>query len=286
MVAGEAPGRPAAASVAIVDGQAIAREDLWPALLEIGGVEALTEIILDRRLEAEAERAGIVVSEVEVAREENLLRTSLSSDPDTATRLLESLRRNRGLGPGRYQALVRRNALLRVLVAGEVVISEEAIAAHYDFLHGEKRQARIITVPNLAAAIEVARRSAGGGNFSDLAVELSTDASASRGGLLEPISRSDPSYPEALRTALWRLQAGETSAPVMLDGSLAILKLERTIPASGAALEPMRAEIEELARRNQERMLMEELARRLVQEAGITVLDAELDRQWNMRAQD
>jgi parvulin-like peptidyl-prolyl isomerase len=280
IVAEESAERDPSPAVAIVDGRPVRQADLAPALLEIGGSQALTEAILDLRIEAEARRRGVEVTADDLSREESLLQASLDADADATTRLLATLRSDRGLGPVRYAALIRRNALLRAMVAPEVSVTESDIAAHFDLQYGERRQARIITTPSLAGAVEAIRRLGDGASFADLAVELSTDSSAARGGLLAPVSRSDATYPQPLRTTLWTLEPGGISPPIMLDGSYAILECERIISANETPLETVRGEIEELARLHQERILMETLARELLAGASITILDAELDRQW------
>lgn len=280
MVSNQSPQSALSDAVALASGQPIRRSDLQPLLLEIGGLDALTEVVLDLRLEAEAARAGIAITDQDLAAERSLLQTTLSPDPDTAVRLVDSFRTTRGLGPVRFEALLRRNALLRRLVQVDVEILDTAIRAQHEALHGEKRQARIITVADLPTAEVAVRRLQAGESFADVAVEVSTDSSAARGGLLQPITQSDSSYPRALRDALWSLDLGAVSGPIMLEESLAIIRHEKIIPADGVALEEVRDEVEKQARRSQERILMEELARRLIREADLTILDAELDRQW------
>ncbi len=283
---------PDSRTIAFVDGRAIKLIELEPLLLELAGVEALSEAILDRLLEAEAERRGIKVGQPELDLERSLLTATLSDDPDRAILLLEEIRDEHRLGTIRFTHLLRRNALLRAMVQDEVAVNEQMVLAVFDSLHGEKRQARLIVVPDLGVAGDVMNRVAPRGtlhppptveSFADLAIELSTDVSAARGGLLEPIGRFDPSYPHALREAIWSLDENEVSSPVMVDGGFAILHLELIYPADPVVLDNIRPAIEQLARRNHERLLMQRLAEQLLRNTSITILDDELEAQWNRR---
>ena len=70
-----------------------------------------------------------------------------------------------------------------------VQVTDEAVGRLYEIIHGPKRQARLMVLATLRAADAAIQRVRSGEFFGDVAVEISTDSSASRGGLLEPISR-------------------------------------------------------------------------------------------------
>ena len=135
-------------------------------------------------------------------RERALLIETLSTDPDRAERLLDELSVARGLGPTRFAALLRRNALLRGLVADDVRISDEVVEGVWDAMHGPTRITRIIAVADLRDATQVRRRLIDGEDFASVAVETSLDASGPRGGRLGPVSRLDPAWPRAFREAM------------------------------------------------------------------------------------
>src|SRR5690606_3630103 len=88
--------------------------------------------------------------------------------------------------------------------------------------------------------------------FAELAMRHSIDASASRGGLLAPISTVDPAYPLAMLKAIDGLVAraeadgaradggdGEVSEVVAIDGGYALVqlveRLEGSVPADPVA---------------------------------------------------
>ncbi|MHC4590183.1 MAG: peptidylprolyl isomerase [Planctomycetota bacterium] len=210
---------------ALVEGRVVDWGELRPLLNEAAGADVLADVVLDRMLVAELDDAGILITAQELDAERALFYETLSPDPDTAARLARQLRARQGLGRQRLDRLLRRNAALRALVRDRVEITEEAISRMYEIAHGPKRQARLIVAPTLNDAQAAINRVNAGELFADVAVEVSTDTSAARGGMLEPISRADASYPQALREAVWALEPGELSRPVFLGDRYAVLAL-------------------------------------------------------------
>jgi hypothetical protein len=267
---------------ALVNGKSVRWGELRPALNEIAGAEALRDLILDRALEAAAAEARLVVTDDDLAAEERRLLRTLSDDPATALRLLDELRDVQGLGDARHRALLRRNAILRALVQDRVNVTESTVQQLHDARHGPKRQVRLITTADLQGALAAIRAVRAGAFMGDVAVEASTDASAARGGLLEPVSQYDPSYPPALRQAIWNLaaQPGSLSDPTLLDTGYAIVQLVRAIPGDGKTLEEARPELEAIGRTSQERLLMDQTALQLMTGVQVTIFDEALDDSW------
>jgi parvulin-like peptidyl-prolyl isomerase len=249
---------------------------LRPILNELAGGQALQEVVLDLLLEEELREANIVIGSAEIARERRVLQESLSPDPDLAFRLLDNLRSQRRLGEVRFEALLRRNAGLRMLVQDQANVTTAAVRRHYELIHGEKRQARLIVAPTLADAQAALKRITLGERFGDVAVEVSTDASAARGGLLEPIAPGDPAYSASLHEAIGRLNVGQTSQPILLDSKYILLRLERIVPPDDVPFELVETDLRELTRRNQERLLMERQARALLSSATVLFFDETL----------
>ena len=277
---------------ALVDTVPVTWGELRESVTEAAGAEALREIILERGLSELLLDRGIVIDDAAVAAERELFITSLNPDPDLALRLLDEIRARQGLGTTRFRKLLWQNAALRALVRERAEITPEAVARMFELVHGPKRQARLIIVPNLAAVDTVSARLEAGEPFADVAVEVSTDPSAARGGLLEPMSKVDDTYPTAVREAIFQLEPlgnnedlrptslGLTSMPILLDNGYAILKLERKFAATRTELSEVREEMERLVRINQERVLMDQLARNILLDANVTVIDAALHESW------
>ncbi len=268
---------------ALVNGRSILWGDLRPMLAEAAGAEVLEEHILNRAVENLAQESGVTVSPDEIAAEQYLLVHALHSDPSKSLRLLDDYRTSQNLGPVRFQALLKRNATLRALVRDQVQISEESIRRMFDMIHGTQRQARLILAPDLSTAQHALALINAGALFTDVAVELSIDPSARRGGLLEPFSRYDPSYPEGLRSALWSLNLDEVSAPIMLEQGFAVLQLHKIIEADTVDPAQVRDELAEIVRLDQERLLMDRLAMRLLSDVSVTIFDDSLHHAWQQR---
>ncbi len=270
------PSRP----IALVNRDRITIAEIEPELLEAIGGRVVQEHVLDVTLARTAAREGIVIDSSDVERERTMLVANLADDPDRGERLLEELRRSQGLGPIRFEALLRRNAMLRRLVARDVDVTEVVTRGAHDLRHGPKRVTRIIAVEDLRTAAEARGRLAAGTPFATVATETSVDASAARGGLLSPISRLDPSWPTAFREQVFELDLGSVSDPIQVDGRVLIVLVESETPATGVTFEAGRADAEADARLAVERLLMERLARRLMPEARIEALDPSL--RWSL----
>ena len=270
------PVAPATGLVAIVDGNAVSFDDIRAALVESAGAATLRDKVVDLRIAARLKSGGIAIGAEDIERERSILLDTLDGDRMRAIELLGEIRRRQALGDVRFEALLRRNAGLRALVAGEVKLDEEGIEHVFDMLHGPKRTARLAVLASLSDA-EALLRDHATREFAELAFERSLDETAARGGLLAPIARRDPSYPETLRAAIFATEVGGTSAPV-LDGSrFYVVEVVAEKPADGTTREVARARCERTLRLSRERLLMDALARELASSEGVTVFDRAFD---------
>lgn len=269
---------------AILNGQTIAWDELRPRLLEVSGGQVLEEIVLERMLRQELQAAKIIIDEATIALEEQVALEALSTDPTRAAQLLAALRDAQALGPARWSALLWRNAALRALAKREITLTEDIIRQAFDTTHGPRRVGRLIVVPDIASAQKVRSRLDAGEPFSEVAAQLSIDSSAARGGLLAPIARLDPSFPSAFREVLFTIKPGENSAAVLLENGYAIVQLREEIPGDGANPATTRADDERAARRAQERVEMDRIARTLLRKAKPTIFDDALSDSWHRRA--
>jgi len=274
--------------VAEVDGRAIRFEDLRAGLIESAAADVMRELILERRLAMRCERAGIEIGEDELARERELIGRAmigagLALDSHEAEQFLERVRHKRGLGRTRYASLIRTNAMLRALIGESAEPDESEIRRAFDAIYGERLQVRLITAVTLEEATQIARLARDGTDFSTLAARFSIDRSAERGGLLEPLSIHDESYPIAIRRAAGALAMGDVSGAIALESGYALLTLERVLPprADAPDFESVRALIANDARLRRERILMAELANRVRSEGGApSIFDAQIREAW------
>ncbi|MDA0215254.1 MAG: peptidylprolyl isomerase [Planctomycetota bacterium] len=268
---------------AIFNGDVIGWDEMQPRLYEVSGGQVIEEIVLERLLRQELRLANITVDEAAIALEEKTALEALAKDPVRAAQLLTALRNAQSLGPARWAALLWRNAALRALAKREITITDDEIRQAYDTAHGPRRIGRLIVVSDIAAAEKVRTRLNAGEPFSEVAAQLSIDSSAERGGLLAPITRLDPSFPPAFREVLFTIKPGENSAAILLENGYAIVQLREEIPGDGANPATTRAEDERSARRAQERVEMDRLARTLLRKARPTIFDDSLSDSWNRR---
>jgi hypothetical protein len=273
----------------VVEGRPIDWPEILPRLAEAAGATVVEELTLDRLVEREAAARAVTIGPDDLARERDWLARAIERDAETDPRaLVTELRRRRGLGPHRFEALLRRNALLRAMVAAQVRVTEDQLRLAHRVRHGEKVRIRVLTTPDLAhaqrlrASLDQADPARLEPEFADAARERSTDPSAPRGGLVEPFSTADPAYEAAVRSALDTMQPGQLSPIVTLASGYALLYLVERIPADGTPFEAARTHLEHQLARRQERLLMDELANRLLASASVRVPDPSLD--WSVDA--
>jgi parvulin-like peptidyl-prolyl isomerase len=257
---------------------------LQPGLSERAGREIVREVVLDRMLEAEAQRLGIAVSGEDIAREADLLRDTLGAQGRGA---MAGVRTRLGLGPTRMNGLLRRNALLRALSEPDPIGASD-VDLEVLLRYGERVRARLIVTATEREASEAraAARSDPSGviaGFTRQATLRSLDPTAAVGGSLGEISPSDPAFPAIVSESLARLGDREMSPVLGIDGGFAVVLVEQRI---AARLEPVSVEERdavraELVARN-ERRAMGELAQRLVRSADVAVLHESLI--WSWRA--
>jgi hypothetical protein len=270
------------APIAISGTRPLRWDDLREPLAEIAGGIVLEEVLLDRAVRDRALRAGIELDAEMLASERRLLLENLDADPDRAEELLARIRARQGLGPRRFDALLRRNALLRRLVAEEVSVEASAIERIHDIRHGPRRRSRLIASGSLAEAAEIVGALHRGESFADLAIARSIDPSAAAGGLLPAVARLDPAWPVAFREALFATPPGTHSEPIFSDGAWILVAVLDETPGDGTSIEAERALLERLARLQQERVLMDQLARRLVADLDPRILDPALADGWRL----
>lgn len=283
-----------------VGGRAIDWSAVRVRLVEASGADVLEELVLDAALEARAARAGVALDAGALDRERALLiqgyiDAGLARDRAEGERLIGEVRRTRGLGDQRFAALLERNALLRALVRDRVVIDESALERAYALRHGPRYRVRLLTTATMREASQAAARVRGGEAFSRVAAEVSTDPSGARGGVVEPISAEDISYPESLRRVLPGLGVGQVSPAIALDNGYAVVVVDAVVGPGGGdwsveqARQPAPASVREelvaMERLRQERLLMDQLAREVLGEGANAVRfeDPDLARAWRAR---
>lgn len=97
-------------------------------MAEAAGGLALDEHILSQLLDTAANNRGWTITKTELDQELTALITILdqTNNPESTTRLIDTIRARRGLGPTRFNALLRRNAILRRMIAADPDVAARA----------------------------------------------------------------------------------------------------------------------------------------------------------------
>lgn len=277
----------------VIDGSTIPWSALRGPLAELGGAVVLEELALDRALEREAARRGIVIGEDAIAAEERALLDELEVAAGTnRMEVLEGVRRSRGLGPARYESLLRRNALLRSMVRDSAAPTPAEIELARRLSFGETLRVRLFVSASESAASAMrgavmnapaegrsrvfAERAAGMGGA------VSSHPSAARGGLIERFHPEDPAYPGLLGNAARQLGPGGVSPVLATASGFAVVLVEGVNPGREASAEEM-ARVERRVRQRKERLAMESLARDLIARLRVSPVDPDLARAWQGR---
>ncbi len=282
---------PPAPPVVLMDGVPLDARELAVRAGEIAGGAAIEELVLERSLAQACRDAGILITDRDVDAERGALIDSVvAGAAGSAGTLLDRIRTQRGLGPVRFEALLRRNAMLRALVRAAVSVSDEEVRLAHAIRSGRRVEASLIVTPtrDLASlAMERVRANAErdglASAFADQARRVSTHASASSGGDLGSVSLSDPAYPSALREQLAETLPGALTEPFAVGDAFGFALVRRVIDTEppGDLTADERAAVRDEIRRRKERIEMERLAERLVRTADVQVLDPSLG--WSFR---
>lgn len=283
---------------ALVDGTLVTRDDLWPLLAERAGAAGLEAIALDRAVEREADRKGLRVSEADVRAEREIVERALIGtgliDRQQRGRVVAEARARRGWGPEWFDGLLRRNALARKLTAASVQEPSEAeIVRLYEVMHGTRREVRVIVMASerdvarhrteVAAALAQSRAT-GEARFMILATDHSSDVSAPRGGLLDPVGRFDATYPDAFRRAVFEAEIGTLTPVVALDEGFAVALIVGERSGGGFDFEAARVDLVERLSLDAQQRAMAGLFERLRADMRVEPLDDALEWSWEQRA--
>lgn len=280
--------------VLVVNGQAVEWSALRGHLAEAAGGAVVEEVVLDVLLSAEMERRGLRLTPEALEREGERLMQALSP-PEGSSRddLLERVRRLRGLGPERLNALVVRSARLRALVGEDFTASKAEVELGVQLRYGVAYRCRLLTAADdrTAARIRAGLVERAGGEdrpvdvswFASEAVRSSTHPTGEVGGLVPRLSPVDPAYPAAIRQAVERLAPGRISPVIPIEGGAALVMVEERLQPRSEPDESARSRIEREIVEGKQRAAMEALAEELLAGARVTVFDESVRWAWEGR---
>ena len=274
------------AVMATVNGKPVYMEDLYIPLIEAHGLRIAEMLIVNTLVAQEAQRVKITVTDKDVTAEnDRALRGILGEQqltPDQRERVLGRLLAQRGITRQLWTTIMRRNAILRKMVAPHAVVGETMIKAEFARLYGEKVQISHIQLPSLTEAEKIIKMLKEGRDFADLAQRYSTSTTTARGGgSLPPFSRENPAIPRAIRDVAFALKTGEISGIVQVGSDFHVLKLHKRFMPPAADYQAVREKLRLALREHLiERLQVEKLAE-LRRKAGVEYVNPTLRRAAN-----
>ena len=272
---------PIISTVAYINGSPVKAKSMLNSMYEIAGGESLANEVIDRGIQEDLDLRHEVLTMQMVETEKQYILDSLDPDDlDQATRMLNKLRQQKGLGEYAFHAMLKRNAGLRKIVSRDVNMTPVLLQQEYKLRYGDRYQARMIVMPDLRSLQHIRRQAEQGADFALLANTNSTDISARQGGLLPAISPVDSNYPKTIRKTLTKLKPGELSDALAVDNGYAFLKLERVVPASKLKYDEVEDQLKKAVRTRVEATLMRQKATEYITKARVTVLEPVLLGSW------
>jgi len=238
--------------VATVNGQPIEHAELADLLIRAKGVGILQQLILSKAVEQEADRRGISAGEADVQREYDLAIEAEHFNgkdvehltPARREQIIEDWTRSRGVSRAELHLAMRRQALLRKMVAGQVKIDDDMLRKEFGRVHGEKVEIRHLQLAAPRYYEQIKKSLDSGERFEDLVVQYSQNViSREKLGLLPPFTATDTTVPAVFAKAAFSLQPGQYSNLIEAEGNFHVLKLERKLPPDPVTFDEVREKL-------------------------------------------
>jgi len=257
--------------MAYVNGRPIRMSQLYDLLVRSQGLQTAHQLVADELVRQAAAEKDITVNDQEVNAESDRTLEELFGQikqTDQRERLLDQLLAQRGISYAQWRMIMRRNAMLRKLVAPQVTVSDEELAEEFGRQYGRKVRVRHIQTASLTAAQEAIQKLKAGADFAELARQISVNPSAANDGLLPMIGADSRMVPPAIReAALAMKQVGEITSPIQVETAFHILKLEEVIEPQNVDFSKVRDELAETVRNRRLRSEQQRLLQELIQSA-------------------
>lgn len=270
-------------TVAVVNGDPIARKTLGDATVDRYGREVLDTMINQHLILQACKQHGVTVTNQEVSEEVHRIAKKFNLSLDSYLQLLQ---KERDISPNEYSSeIVWPMLALRRLVADQVEVPEDEFNKAYISQYGEAIKCRMIMVADRAKADEVHGLAvANPASFAELAKQHSEDPSSmSVGGLIPPIRRYNGD--SRLEEAAFALENKQVSPVLQLGDQWIILQAERRVPAhnpSPKAMPLISEQIKDRIRDDKMKMAASKLFDQLQKDAKVVHVlgDAELSKKY------
>lgn len=199
--------------VAVVNGTEITKNDLYQAMFERYGEQAIDQLITEILIEQEAERHNIQVGDDEIEAEIDAMAGQYGG-----RETLEMLLSQSGSSLEAFKRDIRLNLYVERILADEIEVTDDEVREYYEnnqdlYEQEEQIKARHILVEDSALARELLTQLRNGADFAELAEKHSTDTvSAANGGDLGWFPRGQ--MVEPFEEAAFSAEIGEIVGPV------------------------------------------------------------------------
>lgn len=255
--------------VGSVNGVPITKNQLYAAMVAVGGSQMLDNLIQEELVQQEAKKKGIVISDKDVEGEIAQIKKQFSSDSEFQAALQQS---NMTLEDLKKQLPMQIR--IRKLVELRAKVTDEEVKQYFEdnratFDQAEEVKASHILVPTQAEADGIMKQLKEGADFAKLAKEKSIDTgSKNAGGDLGFFGRGV--MVAEFEKAAFSLKVGELGGPIKTEFGYHIIKLTGHKDAKAATLEEKKAEIREQLVRQKVAELSPQLLGELKSKAKIT----------------
>ncbi len=231
-------------AVAKVNGVSIGKDQLYQAMLDGSGEQALDNLIDKELIRQEAEKAGIKVTSDDIDQQLKSIQSSFSSEEEFQQTLaaynmtVEDLKKD-------MEAQVQ----LRKLLEPQIKITDDEIKQYYEsnleaLKEPEQVRASHILVASKEEVETILADLNSGADFAAIAKEKSLDtASKDNGGDLGFFAKGD--MEEAFANAAFSLKVGSVSDPIKTESGYHIIKVMEHKEAHTPTLEEKKDEIRE-----------------------------------------
>lgn len=259
--------------VATVNGDPVTRDQLFQAMYEQGGQEALDQLITRKLIIQEAERLDLTVSDEELDLEiQTIVDESFQGNEEELQSVLEYY----GISMESFRDDARLNLLVRKLATEQLEDTEEDARQFFEenrflFDREEEVEARHILVETEAEADDILAQLEDGEDFATLAAEYSLDTSnKDQAGYLGFFGRG-MMVPEFEETA-FNLEIGEISQAVETNFGFHIIELLDREDGAEAVYEDFEEQVREAMIEDRIPSIINELVGTLYDQADIEFL--------------
>ncbi|MCA9254414.1 MAG: peptidylprolyl isomerase [Phycisphaerales bacterium] len=281
-------------AIAEVNGRPIDARSFIKTLVDARGLTLLQQLIFLEAVRAEADKRGASVSDSDVEREYDLALAEAAAEGGPSTELTEAQRevlidkwtKRNGVSRVELAIAMARQALLRKMASAEIRVTSDDVKAEYDRAFGDKVEVRHLQLPARRTYARIKSRLDRGDRFEDLVADYSVNSlTKSRGGLLPPFAKDDPTVPRAFARIAFGLKEGEISSLFESEGSYHLIKLERRLSGESSSLGDARKDIEEKVRQRRVAERMDTLGRELLMNAKVRIDESTMRSQYASQRQ-